>query len=224
MEELTLDALLAKIKSDDAETRTDAWLHAGAIGAPAIMPLAAVIRESEPVIAEFSGDPKNPKLALAMETGRAAKRAMWKIVRVVGAPGQDAKKKAVVAELLGLIDPAQPDSIRREVLWMLSEIGGDETIEALRLYPELIQDEDVREDARCLVERIPTKEAVKALKQGLEMAPDDYKINVAQSLRVRGVKVDEKKYGSNFDHVFRKGKKKKKVKGTLRHPVMTGNV
>ena len=37
-------------------------------------------------------------------------------------------------------------------------------------------------------------------------------------------KVDEKKYGTHYDEIFRKGKKKKKVKGTLRHPVMTGHV
>ena len=208
MEELTLDALLARIKSDDAEVRTQAWLAAGSVGAAAIKPLAGVVCETDPVVAELAKEVKDlnkaPKknqekrkaleaktqeLELAMESGRAAKRAMWKIVRTVGAPGQQAKKKAVVAELLELVDPAQPDSVRREVFWMLSEIGGDETIEAMRQQDEILNEKVLREDARCMVERIPGDEAIRALQDALEDAPSDFKINLAQSLRVRGVEV-----------------------------------
>jgi len=208
MEELTLQTLLARIRSDDPEVRTDAWLSAGAVGAAAIKPLAAVMRDTEPVIAQLAQevetlnkapkkdkearaalDGKTKELALALESGRAAKRAMWKIVRTVGAPGQQAEEKAVVAELLDLVGPGQPASIRREVFWMLSEIGGNETIKAMREYPEILEDKEVREDARCMVERIPAGTAIKALEHALERAPQDYKINIAQSLRVRGVEV-----------------------------------
>jgi hypothetical protein len=193
-EKLTLAALLARIQSDDPDVRTQAWLAAGAVGAQAIKPLAAVICKTEPVIAELAGDPKNKDLELALETGRAAKRAMWKIVRTAGAPGQGAKKKAVEAELIDLLAPSQPAAVRREVVWMLSEIGGGATLTAMRDHPELLDDKLLREDARSMVERIPGDGAVALLTEALEEAPEDFKINIAQSLRARGVKVDPVKY------------------------------
>ena len=162
-EKLTLDSLLAGIKSDDPDVRTTAWLSAGTVGAPAIGPLAGLVTDAD------------------VEVGRAAKRAMWKIVRTVGAPGVTGEKKAVVRELLGLLGYGQTLAVRREAIWMLSEIGGDETIDVLRKMPEILDDKDFREDARCAVERIPGDASLRALKDALEEAPEDYKINIAQS-------------------------------------------
>jgi HEAT repeat protein len=193
-EKLTLDALLARIASDDPDVRTQAWLAAGSIGAPAIKPLAAVVRQTEKVVERLAGDPKNKELAAALESHRAAKRAMWQIVRTAGDPGRDAERKAVEAELLGLVGGDQPACVRREVFWMLSEIGGDATLAALRDHPEILDDKHLREDARAMVERIPGAAAVAMLKEALEEVPDEFKINIVQSLRVRGVKVDPKKY------------------------------
>jgi HEAT repeat protein len=170
-EKVTLDSLLAGIKSDDPDVRTTAWLSAGTVGATAIGPLAGLLTDDD------------------IEVGRAAKRAMWKIVRTVGAPGVTGEKKAVVRELLGLLGHGQPLAVRREVIWMLSEIGGDKTIGVLRKMPEILDDKDFREDARCAVERIPGDASLRALEDALEKAPEDYKINIAQSLRVRGVEV-----------------------------------
>ena len=175
MHELTLDELLKAIMSDDVDTRADAVLHAGAIGAKAIKPLAEIVA---------TGD---------LEVGRAAKRSIWKIVRCVGAPGAG-EKKAVVAELVDLIATGQPASVRREAFWMLSEIGYNETLEAIREMPGLLDDKEMREHARCCVERIPTDAAVDLLKEGLKEAPEDFKIAVAQSLRVRGVAVSQDEY------------------------------
>ncbi len=176
MEELTLDALLERIKSDDPDVRTAAWLAAGNVGAPAIQPLAEIMAKGE------------------LEVSRAAKRAMWKIVRTVGAPGRDACKASVEAELIRLLAEGQPDAIRREALWMLSEIGGEKTIEAIRDIPNILENKAIREDARCCVERIPIQAAVEALKEGLEAAPPDFALALAQSLRARGVEVDKEKY------------------------------
>jgi len=194
MEELTLDALLARISSDNPDVRTEAWLAAGSIGAAAIKPLAAVVRQTEKGVEQLADDRKNKDLATALESHRAAKRAMWQIVRTAGAPGRDAERKAVEAALLGLIGGDQPACVRREVFWMLSEIGGDATLSALREHEEILDDEHLREDARCMVERIPSPAAVALLKEVLEEAPDDFKMNVVQSLRVRGVRVDPEKY------------------------------
>ncbi len=170
-EDLTLDQLIAKIKDQDDKVRAAAWQAAGEVGAPAVKPLAAVLTDAD------------------IEISRAAKHALWVIVRHVGRPGAGDEKKPVVAALCGLLGNDQPAAVRREVLWMLSEIGGDEAVEAIRNIPGILENEEIREDARCAVERIPGDAAIQALKDGLEAAPDGYKINMAQSLRVRGVEV-----------------------------------
>lgn len=163
-----VNRLINKIKSSDAETRTAAWQSAGDVGAPAVQPLAIVMTDDD------------------LEVARAAKRAMWKIVRHTGRPGAVNAKTRVVGKLCGLLGADQPVSVRREVVWMLSEIGG---MASIRPLAELLSEKHLREDARCALERIPIKRAVQALKAGMEVAPEDFKPNIAQSLRKRGVKV-----------------------------------
>jgi len=96
-----VDELIAKIKDESAKVRTEAWLSAGKVGAPAVKPLAKVMTNEN------------------LEVARAAKRALWKIVRVAGRPGAEEEKKAVADELIPLLANDQPTSVRREVLWML---------------------------------------------------------------------------------------------------------
>ncbi|KPK43544.1 MAG: hypothetical protein AMJ65_05475 [Phycisphaerae bacterium SG8_4] len=161
--------LIRRIEDSDAETRTEAWQSAGDVGAPAVQPLALVMTHED------------------LEVARAAKRAMWKIVRHAGRPGAPNAKTAVVGKLYGLLGADQPVSVRREVLWMLSEIGG---MRAIKPIAELLSDKHLREDARMALERIPIQRAVQALKAGFEIAPEDFKPNLAQSLRKRGVNVE----------------------------------
>lgn len=163
-----VEKLIAGIKDKDANVRTEAWLGAGDVGAAAVKPLAAVMRDSD------------------LEVARAAKRALWKIVRHTGRPRARREKKEVVAELLKLLGDDQPVSIRREVLWMLSEIARGESVGPVAAF---LASKELREDARMVLERIPGKPSLKALKAGLETAPDDFKPNIAQSLRKRGVEV-----------------------------------
>ena len=176
MEELTLDKLLAAVKSDDVDTRANAVLAAGPIGAKALKPLAKIVA---------TGD---------LEVGRAAKRAIWKIVRYVGAPGMADAKQGVVSELVDLIGPGQPAAVRREAFWMLSEIGSNETLDAIREMPGILDDKEMREHARCCIERIPTDAAVELLQAGLDTVPEDFKLAIAQSLRARGVKLSQDTY------------------------------
>ena len=173
MDELTLDQLIERIKDPDAQVRAKAWQAAGPIGAKAVEPLAAVMKHDD------------------FEVARAAKRGLWVVVRYAGRPGNDEAKKAVEAKLCDLLIDDERDSIRREVLWMLSEIGGDVAVEAIREIPNILFNRDLREDARCALQRIPTDYAVQTLEDGLEEAPDDYKPAIAQSLRVRGVEVSD---------------------------------
>jgi len=160
--------LIAGIRDDDDKVRAEAWLGAGKVGAAAVKPLAKVMTDKD------------------FEVARAAKRGLWKIVRYAGRPGAGNKKRAVVGKLVELLGDEQPVPVRREVLWMLSEIGDRKSIKPIAA---LLSNRDLREDARMVLQRIPSKGALAALKAGLKAAPEDFKLNIAQSLRQRGVKV-----------------------------------
>lgn len=160
----SVDELVAAIKSKDDKVRGPAWQNAGTCGAPALPPLAAVMTDPD------------------FEIARSAKRAMWVIVRHAGRPGAEAERKALQAALLPLLkDQAVP--VRREVLWMLSEIGDTAAISPMAA---LLTDAVVREDARCALTRLPQPQATKALDAAFKTAPEDFKFALAESLRARG--------------------------------------
>ena len=163
-----VDKLISRIKDDSAEVRTEAWQRAGEVGAPAVKPLAEVMTDEN------------------LEVARAAKRALWKIVRVAGRPEGGRQKRAVETQLIDLLGESQPVAVRREVLWMLSEIGERSSV---RPIAELMANKELREDARMVLERIPLQGAVRALKAGFEAAPEEFKPKIAQSLRKRGEEV-----------------------------------
>jgi HEAT repeat protein len=163
-----LEAFLANIKSQDDKIRTAAWQTAGDIGAPAIKPLAKLMTDGD------------------AEVARAAKHALWSTVRHVGRPGADQDRQAVAAELVTLLQD-QPMSVRHEAIWMLSEIGDSK---AVRPLAALLAYADTREDARAALERIPGVESISALQVALGVVPEEFKPAIANSLRVRGVKVE----------------------------------
>ena len=166
-----LESLLQKIQSNDPNTRTEGWLGAGEVGAPALKPLAELTVKGE------------------LEVGRAAQRAMWKIVRHVGHPAAAAEQKqTVIAELTDLLAKERPPAVRREVLWMLSEIAGDEAVDRIA---SILDDNELREDARMVLDRIPGQKSLAALQAALARTSDDFKHNLAQSLRHRGVEVPD---------------------------------
>jgi hypothetical protein len=166
-----LESLLQKIQSNDPNARTEGWLSAGEVGAPALKPLAALA---------FKGE---------LEVGRAAQRAMWKIVRHVGHPAAAAdQKQAAIAELADLLANEQPLAARREVLWMLSEIAGDDCVDRIAA---ILNETELREDARMVLDRIPGQKSLDALQAALARTADDFRHNLAQSLRHRGVDVPD---------------------------------
>lgn len=118
--------------------------------------------------------------------GLASKRELWSTIRRAGRPGASKDKSAVVAQLIALLASDAPLAARRELLWMLSEIGSAESVDSMAA---LLADNELREDARMAIERIPGDKSLAALKDGLAAAPSDFKINIAQSLRSRGVAV-----------------------------------
>ncbi len=159
---------IGKIKDSNAEIRTKSWQAAGEFGAKAVEPLAEVRRADD------------------LDVARAAKRALWQIVRYTGRPGADKDKKAVAEKLAGLLGGKTPIPVRREVLWMLSEVGEKQAVEPIA---ELLGHKELREDARMVLERIPAKASLAALRAGFKASPEDFKGNIAQSLRKRGKKV-----------------------------------
>ena len=163
-----VDELIAGIRDENDKVRAETWLGAGEVGAPAVKPLARVMTDKD------------------FEVARAAKRGLWKIVRHVGRPKAGNERMAVVGELVELLDDEQPVPVRREVLWMLSEIG---TRKSIKPIAALLSNKALREDARMVLQRIPSKNALAALRAGFKAAPEDFKLNIAQSLRQRGVEV-----------------------------------
>ena len=167
-EKKRVDGLIVKLRDKSDKVRAEGLLSAVEVGVPAVKPLAKAMEDDD------------------IEVVRAAKRALWKIVRNVGRPGAGNEKKSVVAKLVGLLGEKQSALVRREALWMLSEIGGNESIKAI---VALLSDEEVREDARMVLQRIPGRQSLEALKDGLKNAPMDFRPNIAQSLRQRGLMV-----------------------------------
>lgn len=160
--------LVARIRDKDDKVRAEAWLGAGKVGAPAVRPLAAMMSDKD------------------FEVARAAKRGLWKIVHHAGRPGANDEGKRVVAQLIPLLGDSESVPVRREVMWMLSEIAGDEVIAPVAA---LLSNKELREDARMVLERLPGRRSLAELRRGLRTAPSDFKINIAQSLRARGVTV-----------------------------------
>ena len=165
---MTTTELIERIKSNDEALRGRAWQNAGPVGAKAVKPLAEIMASGE------------------TEMARSAKRALWCIVRYAGRPKADNEKEAVAAELLPLLAGGN-SNVRREFVWMLSEIGGDDAVPPLGA---LLNDKDLREDARAALQRIPGSKALRPLKLALRSGPADYRPAIAVSLRARGEKVE----------------------------------
>jgi len=163
----TVNRLITDLQSSDDTVRGAAWQSAAPLGALAVKPLVQLMTHQD------------------FEIARAAKRALWKIVRHAGRPRAARERKAVQTELVSSLK-SSPVPVCREVIWMLSEIGDSATVEPLTA---LLVNVGVREDARCALERIPTSKATRALDKSLKNLPEDFRPALANSLRVRGRKI-----------------------------------
>lgn len=162
-----IDGLIARIRSTDEAVSGAAWQSAGPYGAPAVQPLATLMAAED------------------FELARKAKRALYLVVRHAGHPTRTRERKAIERELIPLLKTS-PTSARREIIWMLSEIGSAPSIKPLAaqlVVPEL------REDARCALTRHPDPGARAALKSAFSAASDEFKYALAESLRQHGVNV-----------------------------------
>jgi hypothetical protein len=169
-EDPVLKDLLEKIQSEDPAIRTQAIVDAPQVGPSAVVPAGELMTHEN------------------IEVGRAAKRAVWNIVRHSGVPGSGNTAPAVAAELLALLSKLSATEPKREVLWMISEVGGEEAVDPVAAY---LANTDLREDARMCLERIPGEVSLAALQTAFDKSPEDFKSNLAQSLRARGVAVEQ---------------------------------
>ena len=166
----TLDEILEALRSNNDQQRADALKASPALAASGVKPMALLLADSE------------------TEIRRAGKRALEAIVHDAGKGGSLGTQAAEVeAQLIQALQQAPADQARRDLIWFLSEVGRQPTVDALA---PLLQEEAVREDARCCLERLPLPTAVAALQAALASAPEDYKFALAESLRKRGVKVE----------------------------------
>ncbi len=163
-----MNALLEHIRSKDDKVRSQAWQGAAGVGAPAIAPLAALLVDAE------------------VEVGRAARHAIERIVHHAGRPGAADEAHAVERELIALLKQESP-AVRRLGLWMLSEIGGDNCVQTVA---GLLADPQVRDDARCALQRIPGQKSIEALSDAMARVSEDFRFAIAESLRKRGQAVD----------------------------------
>src|SRR5262245_24984258 len=117
-----VEMLIAEIQNPHEKVNGPACENAGAYGAAALRPLGALLQDPD------------------FETRRRAKRAMYKIVRHSSVPGVSSEKKAVEAALIPLL--MKPSAaMRRDILWMLSEVGSGQAVEVVSV---LLSDQDVR--------------------------------------------------------------------------------
>jgi HEAT repeat protein len=159
-----IHGLIERIRSPDEAVSGAAWQSAGPYGAAAVQPLAALMADGD------------------FELARKAKRALYLVVRHAGHPAAARERKAVERELI-IVLGSGPAPVRREVVWMLSEIG---SARAVRPMAALLLEADLREDARCALTRHPSLSAVTALKAAFTAASGDFKYALAESLRQRG--------------------------------------
>jgi HEAT repeat protein len=163
-----IQSLIERIKSPDDAISGTAWQSAGPYGAAVVKPLAALMGDGN------------------FELARKGKRALYLVVRHAGRPGAGEERQGVGRELIVVVGSG-PSRVRRDVVWMLSEIGSAGAVEAIAA---LLADQELREDARCALTRLPEPGAVTALKAAFAAAPEDFKYALAESLRQRGEKVE----------------------------------
>lgn len=163
-----IEELIARIRKSSAEGTSPEWQTAGACGAGAIKPLAELTLDGN------------------FETQRAAKRALAQVVHTAGNPNTRRAAKQAVTALVELTQHANA-TVRRQAVWLLSEIATEESI---RPMARLLNDPEVREDARCALLRMPPKAARAALQNAFKQANDDFKYALADSLRLLGEKVE----------------------------------
>jgi len=166
--------LIEKMKSSDPYVRYEAWKSAGPMGAEAVAGLADLVASSDRWVARAA------KFALGNITHYAARPASPSS----GREGAKNEASAVAGELLKVATSNRPLRVRADALNLLGFVGDGKTVSAIA---KLLDERDVRDEARMALERIPGRDSQRALQRACERAPADFKPNIEQSLRSRSL-------------------------------------
>jgi HEAT repeat protein len=158
---------LDDLKSSDKDVRFAAWRKAGEAPASTIPELGRLMGGRDPGVA------------------KAAKEALTTMAHSVGKETSAANRAAVVQGLIGLAQGAGPVAVRAHAVWLLSHVGGDESVPAAA---KLLLDAALREEAAFCLERIPGAAPEKALLAAYKSVPDDFKPRILYALGHRRVK------------------------------------
>ncbi len=169
-------ALLEKVTSSSADTRFASRSEAAQVGAPAVAPLAKLIGEVPEAIKEGKQ---------RLEVAITARAALERAVHHAGRPGADAERKAVAAELAGVLAGEPPAKVKREVLHLIAHVAGDDEVSRVA---KLLDDADknVRETARLALERIPGPASLSALVEAAKGHADERKPDLLFSIGKKG--------------------------------------
>lgn len=163
----SVDELVSRLKSEDANTRMGAARAAGPLGVktlPALEPLIGVM--------------KGPSAGIS----KAAHEAVLQIVHYATRPGARNEAQDVAAELTRWVTDGTSLNAQQEAVRQLEFVGDAKAVPVLE---RTLQVPELREDARLTLERIPDRAATQALERAQKTAPDDFKPNIEQSLRHR---------------------------------------
>lgn len=118
-----------------------------------------------------------------VEESRRAGRELSAIAHECGQSGKSRWRRWVSDALLAELGTTAATQARRQLIWMVSEVSGDEAVAPLAA---LLLDEEFRDDARMALERIPGDRSLKALDAALGKVPVPFRRALAVSLRARG--------------------------------------
>lgn len=165
MSAANVSQLINTIKTGNADARYAAWRAAGPAGAAAVAPLAELMASTD------------------KGASRAATEALGRVAHYAARPtASPAERQSVVVELLRVASAPRPRTVRAEALHLLGFVGNGNMVPALA---RLLNDPEVREDARLALERIPGPQSQRALEDALRRAPADFRPNLQQSLANR---------------------------------------
>ena len=154
----------AAIQSEDIDTRFNAAMNSGDLGAQAL-PIAIKYWD-----AESDGARKAARVALPV------------IVRAVQQPEKESERSAACDILIEAAKNGGTDQLRREALFRLGSIAGGSHVGAIAA---LLEDVAVQEQAAQALENIPGSEATQALINALDDAAPGFRVQLMFALSGR---------------------------------------
>ena len=164
---MDINEYLAHIQSADAAVRYAAWKSAWQQKSDAVVPLS--------------------KLAASPDKGvaKAASAALPILAHHSARPGAYEEAEAVANELIKVAESADYTMpVRANALLLIGCIAPAQLVPRVA---KLMANDELREEVRMAVERIPGNPSVHALKAGLKSTPESFHKNIEQSLHNRSL-------------------------------------